>query len=353
MPAPSRTAGDETPAPPPPDPLAGTAGFLWTFRLCLCGLLAVAFVYGGPVLRVGAVGAAVFALSGDRAGVLRQLVNLAGLPLSLALAALWAPALGDLLRQQVSMAPPLARWLAGAGIVAVGLLVTSLVGRLATRFTRERRYLYVLNRAGGALLGVCEGALLAAALCWTSALFGPAIALYAENLAPRAPLLARGFTYLDEGGTWLRSDPASHWLQEHNLLADVPMLQTTAAVAEVAGDTASFWQLVDSGAMRDLLAEPAVRRHVDAVRSDASVHAAVESRDLATLLRSPHLDAALADDELGRVVARHWPALQAQLSLAQIERARQAAASLDPLNAERLERAYRRAQELGLDVPTP
>jgi len=343
----------ETPPPPAPDPLAGTAAFLWSFRLCIYGLLVAAFVYGGPIVRVGAAGAALFALTGDRAGALRQLVNLAGLPITLTIAANWGPALGDELLRHVSMAPPLARWLAGAGVVALGLLITSVLGRLVTRYTRERRYLYVLNRTGGALLGVTEGAMLAAALCWTSALFGPALSLYAQNLADKAPVLARIFAYLDDGGAWLRTDPTSTWLLDHNVLAEVPMLQTTAAVAEVTGDTATFWALVDSRAMKDLLAEPAVRRHLDAIRNDPALKAAVASRDVSAILRSPHFDAALADDELGRVVARHWPALQAQLSVAQVQKARQAAAALDSLNSARLERAYRRAQELGLDVPAP
>lgn len=349
--APAAIEAADEPRGPAVDPLAGTHGFLWTFRFCVYGLLIMAVFLGGPIVRAAAVAAMVLSVFADRSGAIRHLLHLAWLPLVVLLTTAAGVPLGRWLTTWTSLPTP-AALLVGVGAVVVGgLLGTALLGGAVTRRLRKHRYLYVLNRTGGCLLGVGEGALLVAALVWTFSVFGPAIYLHAEALATRQPQIAQALRHLDTIRVALRADPANAWLERVNPLPHIPAVVTVAALAEVSAEPGLFWQIVDEGRLQDLLKVPVIRKHYEAIKADPRVREALDSRNLRVLMTSPHLATALEDEELCRAIAERWPGLRARISDHAMVRARELASRLDPESKQQYERAVRRAEQFGVSVP--
>ncbi len=333
------------------DPLRGTAAFIWTFRLCVLGLLALAAWVGGPAVRLTALLAAPLALLGDRSGAIRQVMRLAGLAVAIVAAPPLGTRVGEWIAGRWGMAGPLAVAL-GVGIVAVLILgVSGLIGRVCSRFARRRRYVYAVNRAFGGLLGVGEGALIAAAACWVLGMFGPPLALYADALSDSRPALARLLRQVDVLRVALEDDPVARWVGDANPLTGVSRLATIEAMSELAVEPGLFWQAAGDGRLDELLAIPVVRKHYEAVRADPRMRQAVKERDLHTILLSRHFAAALNDDELCEAIAAQWPELRQKISASEIARARRAAERVDGAARSQLQRAIRRAEELGVELP--
>jgi hypothetical protein len=337
-----------TTAPRPPHE---AAAFLWTFRVCVYGLLLIAIVLGGPVVRIAAIAGGIFAVVADRAGAVRHILHLACLPILIILARKWGLPLGTWLVEKQGLAAPVGLVAGVAAIIIVGVLITAVVGHTLTGRLNKNRYLYVLNRAGGSLLGVGEGALFAAVLTWLLCVFGPTLYLHGLALTERYPRAAEALGYLHSLRVTLREDPAGRWLQNTNPLEKVPQIATVAALGELSADPGLFWRIVEAGELRKWLEDPLIRQHFETVKADPEVREAIDRRDLRTLLRSPHLTAALEDDALCRAIADRWPDLRARLAREDVNRARQLAARLDGDARTRYEQAVRRAQEFGVELP--
>lgn len=286
------------------NPLAGTSGFLWTFRICVYEFLLIAVCLGGPVLRVGAIAAVLLVPLADRAGAIRWVFRTIGLAAAIALAPVTSIPLGAWAAARLGMSAPVA--LIGAFVVVTSVLaiVGSRIGRSATRPTLRRRYLYVMNRSAGSLLGVGDGALVAVAFCWLLGLFGPTISVYSAVLADKRPNLARWLGHADGLREWVEQDAAGRWLRDVNPLPHVPQVATLAAGAEVYAEPWLFWEAVNRGDLADLLAIPVVRKHYEAVRADPAMRQAVKRHDLQTVLNSRHYVAAINDQEFCAVMAQ-------------------------------------------------
>jgi hypothetical protein len=198
---------------------------------------------------------------------------------------------------------------------------------------------------------VGEGALIAAAACWVLAMFGPPLALYADALSNSRPALARLLRQVEVLRMSLADDPVARWVGDANPLTGVSRLATIEAMSELAVEPGLFWQAVGDGRLQELLAIPVVRKHYEAVRGDPRMRQAVKDRDLHTILVSRHFAAALNDDELCAAIAAQWPELRQKISASEIARARRAAERVDGAARSQLQRAIRRAEELGVELP--
>ena len=333
------------------DPLKGTTPFLWAFRINVFALLVLAAFLGGPLVRVGAIAAMLLAMFGDRAGAVRHLLYLFWLPVSIAVAKLVGGPVGGLIAGAVGVSQAQATAF-GSVLLALGILLgLAAVGARVQRFVRKHRYLFVGNHVAGGLLGATEGLLMAAALSWLLAIFGPSLEMYSVLLARSNPQLAHGLKCLTAMRSHFQADPVSRWVDEVNPLTHVPQVMAVAALAEMTAEPGRFWALVDDGRLDALLTVPVVRRHLDALRADQAMQKAIETRDLRAILRSGHLSAALDDDELCRAVAERWPTLRAGVSNSEMSRARQAVNDLGGLPAQHLNRAEQRAEEFDIDLP--
>jgi len=353
-PAPVPAPRGSAPVPPAPvvvDPLKGTTTFIWTFRVCVLGLLAIAAWVGGPTVCLAAVLAAPLALLGDRTGAIHQVVRLVGLAVAVAAAPVLGIRLGGWIAGRWGVAGPLAVGLGVSLVALLILVVAGLIGRAAGRFTRRRRYAYVLNRTIGGLLGVGEGALLTAVAFWLLAMFGPPLGLYADALSDSQPGLSRLLRQVESLRVALADDPVARWVTTVNPLTSVPSLATVQAMTELAVEPELFWQAVGDGRLQELLAIPVVRKHFETVKADPRMRQAVKERDLRTILSSRHFAAALSDDELCKAIAAQWPELRRQISASEIERARRAADRVDGVARAQLQRAIRRAEDLGVQLP--
>ncbi len=334
-----------------PNPLAGTGLFLWTFRACVCGALLIAFVLGGPVIRLGAAAAALLALLADHAGGIRHLLHLGCLPLCLVAVGWWGRSVGAWIARWIDIPPPLAMLVAVGVIFVVGLTMTGALGRGLTRRLRKRRYLYVLNRTGGCVLGIFEGGLLAVTLTWVLGIFGPALFLNWQALSITHPKLGRILGYVYSVRAALHDDETGRWLEDHNPLEKVPAVVTVAALGEVAADHELFWQLVRDGTLEELLEVPVIRQHYNTIRSDPTLRQYIEERDLAALLRSKQFADALNDNELCREIAKRWPELRARIGDQEVRRAQSLADDLEPEARAKYDRAVRRARAFGVEMP--
>lgn len=332
------------------DPLAGTGAFLWMWRGTVYLGLLLAFALGGTAVRVAAVAAALLVPLADRSGAGRHLVHTAGLAIGLLMVPLFGVPFGHALAPHLGL--PLGMLIGCLTVFVAATLAAGLTGRRLFGPLRRHRYLYVVDRSAGSLLGVAEGVFVAAALTWVLHLLGPTIYLYSERWAvthPTAAGMLRAVDALTRGMTI--EDPFGRWAAGVNPLLHVPRIRTAAAVAEVTADRETFWQAFDDGVFDDLLQEPVVQEHYQAFRGDATLRRAAKYRDLTTLLSSPQFAAALADDEFCRAVARHWPELRARATEAKIARLRELTAKLDAPARAKVNQAEQRAGEFGIRLP--
>lgn len=304
---------DPMPEAPAPDPLAGAANTLWLYRVVLYLALGAAAYGGGPLVRVAALSAMLLSVLGDRTGMVRHIVQIIALPLTLAVAGICGIPLGHALATRGGLGPSVGTFLGVAIVVVIGLITCGIVGAGLTRALRRHRALYVLNRVSGSLFGVAEAVLLAALLSWMLTVFAPALRLHTQAIAPAHPHLARLLADLEAVQQAFARDPAGAWLEPRNPLPRVPAVTTVAALAEAAADPGTFWQVADAGGFQVLLDDPAVRRHVDALRDDPQIRTALEQRDLRGLLTSAPFSAAIRDPELTRAITEHWPTIRDQL----------------------------------------
>lgn len=335
---------------PRPDPLSGTWFFLWTFRICVFGALILAGYLGGPLTRMAAILAALCAPFADAGGAARHVSCLVGLALGVAGVPSLGVMLGELLAPAFGNSVGL---IAGAvTVVGGGLLAGAFVGRVLTAWLHRSRYLYVLNRTCGTLLGVAEGMLLAVALCWALSLFAPAIHMYAMRVAITHPRVSRILDYTDQLAASLSHDDVlGRWAADANPLLEIPTFAAVAAISEVAAHREIFWEAWEEGAFDDLIEDPVVQPHFAAFRADPDLRHAVKIRDLTKLLTSPQFTRAMRDDKLCRRVAAHWPKIRARVSEEKLQTLRALAAKLDDTARDRVREAERRARQFGVHLP--
>lgn len=349
MPAPSLAAPPFVRV-PRADPLVGTGTFLWTWRATVYLGLLLALVLGGAAVRVAAIAAAVLVPLADRSGAGRHVLHTLAVLAGLTMVPLFGIPFGHALAPHVGL--PLGLLMGGLAVFAVPTTIGMLVGGRLTRRLRRHRYLYVVDRSSGTLLGVGEGVLVAAAVTWTLHLFGPTVQLYAGRLETSHPTVARALRAVDSLACgMLEEDVVGRWFAGVNPLLHIPAVRTAAAVAEVTADRESFWQAFDDGLFDDLLREPAVQKHYFAFHCEAKLRRAAKYRDMVTLLSSRQFAAAMADDGFCRAVARHWPELRARATDAKIARLRELAIKLDPTEQAKLREAEQRADQFGIRFP--
>ena len=338
--------------PPPPDPLAGTGPFVWAVRVCVYGFLGIAFCLGGPVERGGAIAAALLVPWADHAGALRWFLRMIGLVISLALAPWVSIPLGLWAAYTLRVQPAVTL---AAAVLVLGTVLGVLGSYLGCRTTaalRRHRYLYVLNRSGGTLLGVAEGALLMALFGWLLMLFGPTLALYAAVAADKRPRLAPALEQLVLLRDQVAVDDTGRWLQKNNPLPRIPAVATVAAASDLWAEPWLFWGNAEEECVCELLAIPAVQRHFEVLRNDRELKRAVIAHDLVTVLRSPNYLAMLEDREFCAVMAAYWPRVRARVSDEELQRARLAATrNFDAAAEAQLERAVKKAEEYDIKLP--
>jgi len=113
-----------------------------------------------------------FALLGLLRGLWWQVVRLVGLVASVALARTFSGAGAERLEGWTSWSPEIAQGVAWLGILVAGLLVTALVGTVGKK-SLDAMKLGLVDRAGGAAVGLATGALLHVAGLLALAHLGP------------------------------------------------------------------------------------------------------------------------------------------------------------------------------------
>lgn len=356
-----------------PDPLRGTSFFLWTFRLCVVGLLGVAFYCGGPFIKAAAVAALVGSLIGDGVGLVRQTLYGVGLLVGLLLAMWQSVPIARLVESHVGLSGTLAAIIVGSLIVSLAVVFTGFFGRRLSRGLRRYRYPFVLNRVLGNLAGVGIGVVILIAHVWVLALFGTTISAARLSLSgsdsttgagtvpsmhgpvafvnqSRSTMVA-ALARLDRMHGAIVDDPAGRWVVRQNPLPKVPQVRAVVASAELAADTKVFWQAVDDGVFDEMLMDPVIAKRYQAFRNDGRMEKAIEQRDLQALLTSHHYVSALNDQAFCEAVAGYWPEIERQLPKDKIAQARRHMDELDATSRARVERGLDRARGLGIEVP--
>jgi len=289
-------------------PAVGT--LLWLYRLALLAGLAYTMVVGGPVLRVAAVAAAVFALWGDWDGVVCHALRIVGLAGAIAAGLAFGIPLGDWVGSYMGVAAGWMGLMPRLGGIAVVMLVVAIVSA-AIRYRiwgalRGRPNLRAADHVLGSLLGVAEGALLIAAIGWTVATFERPLSRLHDELAARPELGHWLLHSIDRAHVALQTDPAGQLLMRTNPLLQFELMRAVQQAADVATDVQAREQLFSEQSVRELSELPPVKRHLDLMRVDRKLREALEQRDLAAIMSSDAFAAMLADRAVRQAVLAWW-----------------------------------------------
>lgn len=318
---------------PPEHGAQRTPGFVPVFRVVLFASLIAAFVVGGPVARVAAVSAAIFAVFGDLDGGVRHTLRVVGLGVAIWLAPGLGAPIGEWLASQFAV-PVLLAKVVGTLAAGIGVLIgIGLLGRFVRGFTRRRPRLYGFDRVFGGAVGAAEGALLIAAGCWTLAIFEEPLRLMRYQFAQdhTAPSSIRWMVQrLDDFNAVVRRDPTGRLVRRVNPLPDMPVVQVIQQVAEVVAEPEVFSALVQSPELREISQLPVVKKHLDAIQNDQKLKSALENRDFATVLQSPQWLAMLNDRELFDTIMSRAADIRSAMRSVSAARAREMAKSAGP-----------------------
>ncbi|MGE0480846.1 MAG: CvpA family protein [Phycisphaerae bacterium] len=300
---------------------SATPGWVWTVRAVLFTLLFAAAVFGGPVVRVAAIAAGVFALWGDRDGCARHALRIAGFGLAVGLAPRAAGPATNLLAHFFGLTPAHAQLGGVVGTGAAILLAIAILSSVVNRLIRLNATMVAANRVTGALFGVGEGALLVATVCWFAHTFEQPLAAMASRIdAESFPVQKALVSTLDRVRCETARDPLGPWLLSLNPLARIRAVDDARNVATVAADPQAAQLLADDPRMAAFFELPVVRRHVEAFRHDDSIREAAKRKDMMAIMASPQFTALLTDAELRAALCDRWPELSAAFAAANAER---------------------------------
>lgn len=312
---PATTAAAPLRAPAAPARSAGparTPAFVWVFRALLYGGLIGAAFLAGPLGASLAVAAALFALLGDRDGLVRHLLRTVAFVAALILAPLYASVPAAWLAAQANVSQLAALAFGGSAIFFGVLLIGGLVGGLAARRMRRRAWLGGADRVGGALLGGAEGALIILSACWVLAAFREPLDQAQEQLRFKQHTTSgKLLSLVAATHDAFARDPLYEAVARHNPLAQTPLVTAMQDVLTVAQKPHSVETIADDPRMRRFMELPVVKRHLDAITGDEQLRAAFQAGDLGTVLASPQFIAMLNDSALLAAVQEHWDDLQA------------------------------------------
>ena len=318
---------------PPEHSVQRTPGFVWVFRLVLFGSLTAAFMFGGPVARVAAVSAAIFAFFGDLDGGVRHTLRVVGLGVAIWLAPGLGGPIGGWLASQFAVPVLLARAL-GTLAAGIGVLIgIGLFGRFVRSFTQRRRRLNAFDRVLGGAVGAAEGALFIAVGCWALAIFEEPLRLMRYQFARdhgSSSSIAWMVQRLDDFNAVVRRDPTGRLVRSVNPLPDIPAVQAIQQVAEVVAEPETLSALMQSRELREISQLPVVKKHLDAIRNDQKLKRALENRDFATVLRSPQWSAMLNDRELFDTIMSRAADIRSAMRSVSAARAKEMAKSAGP-----------------------
>lgn len=291
--------------------------FVVAFRLVLYLTMVLLFIFGGPVLKVGAGCAYALAVLAERDGAIRHLFRLGGVIGAFAL----APDLGTYVGRAILCVLQMPNLLAHAcGAVLVAFAATLVAGEIGRHITRRIRKFPVCigtNQALGAALGAAEGLLLVFAGCWLLlALEQPVASLKDRLEATGQPASEHwALSTLSDLQEAVREDPAAGWAAERNPLRNLPAVQTAHLMTELAGNPAGLLTAIHCGELTAMAKEPAMHKYVTAFEADPVLRAALERGDLRTLLSSEVVSGMLSDRALHRVLLAHRASLRKAIAV--------------------------------------
>jgi hypothetical protein len=316
-------------------------------RLLVWGGLAVAVLAGGPLVSAMALSAFLAALVADYDGFGRHVVRIGSLPLAAWLTRFAEP-------QLLSALPPAfgnetAFGLTPAWCVSFALLVLGL-NLLVTVWPRRRGprgWGYAVNHLAGIGLGVTWGAAGVVALFWGLSAFESPLRLVDQALQKTPIQRLSPIPHLTKLRVRLSEDPAAAWLEQRNVLNDVPEVATVRELADLAQDPIAMEALARSPELRQLGELPDAREVLARLERHPQVKRALARRDVEALLLSPAAADLLDDPELLKLAEGQLPAVRRALK--QTSNARLAAWA-EKLDADEIRRLQRVASRVFREV---
>lgn len=313
-------------------PLDRKKHFLWTCRVLLYSAFLLGFAFGGPVLRVTAVAAAVCTLFADWDGFLRHSVRLLSFGVAVWAAPFIGGPLGDFVGGQAGLPTIAAR---AIGMVVAGLVimfVLGLLGRGLGRLAKRNSTAHCADHLGGMMLGMGEGVLIVATGCWLLAtLDAPLEFLQPQGAQAGQVSVANGFVAkLAAAREAVRNDPAGRLFTRVNPIKEIPAIKTVSEMAEATTNPEALASVRQAQEFKEFVAMPEVKKHLDAFRSDKNLQAAIERRDIGAILGSDQFSAMMRDEKLHEAVVNNWSELRAAFGRPDYGKMKEMAKSLDP-----------------------
>jgi hypothetical protein len=246
----------------------------------------------------------------------------------------------------------------GIGVILAGLAIVfaaGVVGRRLAGFVRRFKRLSSADHILGALLGTGEGVLVVAAACWVLSSFGEPLATLRERRSAEGrPLRNQVLAKVESLQTAVRDDPTGQLFTRVNPLREIPAVRRAQQMAELTVDEQVSTMFMQDAQVHAFAQLPVIRKHLEVLRNDAELHAALRKQDLAAVMQCDAIGNMLNDEELYDAVRAHWSELKGALdrvnelkdagefremarsdfSRAQLDAARQAARQLRGRNVQ-------------------
>ncbi|MBN2445881.1 MAG: CvpA family protein [Phycisphaerae bacterium] len=294
-------------------PVHPATKLLWAARLLLYGALMAVVVLGGPLVSLMGICAVVLALLTDLDGLTRHIIRTVTLIAAVVAGSVAGPAADRLL---VPLGATWSVYGIGTGSLCVGgvvMIVGMVISLVLGRVIRRRPWLRMFNSTGGAMLGAVEGGLMVAATYWTLAMFSEPLGnmlsempqMQSAQFSPVAQM-SRVLAYFDR-------DPAADWMRQHNLVADVPIMETARTVTDIATDRAAVTELTNSAELRSLLSHGELASITAELQQDEKLRDACARRDVRSILACASTSQLFDDPRVMKFAKEHLPELKSAL----------------------------------------
>lgn len=295
-------------------PARGATHVSWLFRLLILGMVAVAWIIGGPLVRACAVSAGIFALLGELDGAWRHICRIGAFSGVLFLVYANAPRVAPQISAVAGIGHTASIAAAGFAALLIAWILFLIGMRASTRFLQARPRLKLCNQLLGGSLGAMEGVLFVVVGLWALDAFGGSLEILNRVNAGRehspAAMWVKSVT---DAADHLRTDTTYGLLARSNPIAESPMIRQTASAIEALSSLENLEKFGSDERVQAFVQDPMVQEKLKIFQEDEGVRSALQRRDIGALLSHPSIQAMVSDGEFQDKLVTSMPGLWSAL----------------------------------------
>lgn len=316
------------------------SGLLWLIRLGVWGSCLAAIGFGGPLVKLLGGAALVGSIVGDLDGFFRHVLRFASVWFAIFASIAFAADINTLIGGNIAQMSILGVTPGHVVAFLVTMVASTILIAFFNSYFTTRPALSAWNHFLGLCLGMGEGAVMVVVMYWTLGAALPAMQFLSNQVAGQSALNERfGLPVVLRAYAYLQNDPAAKYLNDHNLIKEVPHVQTANRVIAVLDDPEAIELLTQSGKLQDVYSDPAIQAAFEPYLKDQKLREMAQQRDFAGMLASPQLTGLLTDETVLEALNAHVATMQQALVESENPALVAQGEALDPAELERLQQA--------------